>query len=71
LPEVVIDGMTGRLVEPGDVAALRESLRELVSAPLLARSLGEAGRQQVSERFTWSACAARCLAAYADLNAAW
>lgn len=71
LPEVVIDGATGMLVESGDVAALSESLRELVSAPLLARSLGEAGRQHVCERFTWSACAARCLAAYADLNAAW
>lgn len=71
LPEVVIDGATGVLVEPGDVAALGESLRELVTAPRLARSLGEAGREHVSERFTWSACAARCLAAYADLSGAW
>jgi glycosyltransferase involved in cell wall biosynthesis len=70
LPEVVIDGATGVLVEPGDVAALGESLRKLVTAPRLARSLGEAGRQHVSERFTWSACAARCLAAYADLSGA-
>ena len=71
LPEVVIDGATGVLVEPGDVAALGESLRELLTAPGLARSLGEAGREHVSERFTWSACAARCLAAYADLSGAW
>jgi glycosyltransferase involved in cell wall biosynthesis len=71
LPEVVIDGATGVLVEPGDVAALGESLRELLTAPRLARSLGEAGREHVSERFTWSACAARCLAAYADLSGAW
>jgi glycosyltransferase involved in cell wall biosynthesis len=70
LSEVVVDGVTGVLVEPGDVAALGESLRELLSAPGLARSLGEAGRQRVSERFTWSACAARCLAAYADLSGA-
>jgi glycosyltransferase involved in cell wall biosynthesis len=71
LPEAVIDGATGVLVEAGDVAALGESLRELVTTPRLARSLGEAGRQHVSERFTWSACAARCLAAYAGLSGAW
>jgi glycosyltransferase involved in cell wall biosynthesis len=70
LPEIVIDGTTGVLVAPGDVAALAESLRDLLSAPRLARSLGEAGRQHVRERFTWSACAARCLAAYADLSGA-
>jgi glycosyltransferase involved in cell wall biosynthesis len=58
--EVVADGETGFLVEPGDVAALHDRLR-------LARRMGDAGRAAVLDRFTWAACADRCLAAYREL----
>lgn len=62
--EVVQDGETGYLVPPGDVAALRERLERVLGDRRLARRLGDNARALARERFTWQACAERCLAAY-------
>jgi glycosyltransferase involved in cell wall biosynthesis len=67
LTEVVVDGETGYLVEAGDVAALRGRLAELIADPARARDMGAAARQRTLQRFTWEACAQRCLAAYREL----
>jgi glycosyltransferase involved in cell wall biosynthesis len=67
LPEVVEDGVTGFLVEPGDVGVLRARLAEVLADRRLAERLGRNGRERVLERFTWEACAERCLAAYSEL----
>lgn len=66
-PEVVRDGETGFLVTPGDVGELRDRLAELLGDPALAERMGRAARAWVLERFTWAACAERCLRAYAEL----
>lgn len=68
LPEIVEHGVTGYLVPPGDVVALRERLAQLLGDPELAQRLGRRAREVVCERFTWQAVAARCLAAYAELT---
>ena len=68
LPEVVQHGTTGFLVEPGNVAELRESVAALLHDPALARRMGRNGRELVLERFTWQATAERCLAAYEELR---
>ena len=67
LPEVVVDGVTGYLVEPGDESALRDRLRELLSDPQTAARMGRNARDRVVEEFTWDRCAERCLAAYGAL----
>ena len=67
LPEVVQEGLTGYLVEPGNLDQLRERLAELLADPGLAARLGGRARELVLERFTWRACAERCLSAYAEL----
>jgi glycosyltransferase involved in cell wall biosynthesis len=67
LAEVVADGETGFLVEPGDVGALRDRLAQIVSDRRLAARLGDNARQLVLERFTWRRCAERCLAAYREM----
>ena len=67
LPEVVEDGVTGFLVEPGDVAELRARLAEVLADRRLAERLGRNGRERVLERFTWAACAERCVSAYSEL----
>jgi glycosyltransferase involved in cell wall biosynthesis len=69
LPEVVRHGETGFLVEPGDVGELRERLIEVLSKPALAARLGRNARELAEHRFTWQACADRCLAAYRELLA--
>ena len=68
LPEVVEDGVTGFLVEPGNVAELRARLAEVLADPRLAERLGRNGRERVLERFTWAACAERCVSAYSELE---
>jgi glycosyltransferase involved in cell wall biosynthesis len=67
VPEVVADGVTGYLVDPGDTAALREQLAALLGRPRLARRLGDNARELVLERFTWDAVARRCLDSYNEL----
>jgi starch synthase len=67
LPEVVREGETGLLVTPGDVAELRDRMATLLSDPARAERMGRRARELVLERFTWPACASRCLAAYEDV----
>lgn len=67
VPEVVIDGETGYLVPPGDVGALHDRLSTLLSSAPLRDRMGRNARELVRERFTWSACARRCLDAYQEL----
>ena len=64
LREVVRHGETGYLFTPGDVGELRGRLEELLANPCLARAMGDAARQLAVDRFTWDACARRCLEAY-------
>ncbi|MBW3595325.1 MAG: glycosyltransferase family 4 protein [Actinobacteria bacterium] len=64
VPEVVRDGETGYLVEPGDEQELRSAIEDLLGDPKKAARMGRAGRDLVLEGFTWDKCARRCLAAY-------
>jgi glycosyltransferase involved in cell wall biosynthesis len=68
LPEVVRDGETGFLVEPGNVEQLRDRISTLCRDPALATRMGQAARALVLERFTWEACAHRCLEVYEELG---
>jgi glycosyltransferase involved in cell wall biosynthesis len=67
LAEVVVDGETGFLVEPGDIGELGARLEELLTDPRRARRMGDAARRLVLERYTWDACARRCVLAYGQL----
>jgi glycosyltransferase involved in cell wall biosynthesis len=48
--DYVEHGRTGLLVPPGDVAALREALRQVIADPGLRRNLGAAAREQVQRQ---------------------
>jgi glycosyltransferase involved in cell wall biosynthesis len=62
--EVVEDGRTGLLVEPGSAPALARALERLLDDPVLAGRLGERGRQELETRFTWRAVADRVESVY-------
>ena len=64
LPEVVRDGENGFLVPPGDTAALRERLDQILGNRALGERLGANARENVLSCFTWEKVAERCLEAY-------
>ncbi|HEB85227.1 MAG TPA: glycosyltransferase family 1 protein [Bacteroidetes bacterium] len=59
MPEVVEDGVTGRVLPPGDAGALAEAARELLADEALRRSMGEAARARFLERYELTAYLAR------------
>jgi starch synthase len=82
IPEVVDDGVTGRLVPieqlddgtgtPVDperfVADLAAALIEVVSDPIAARRMGDAGRARAEQLFSWERIALRTKEIYASLT---
>jgi glycosyltransferase involved in cell wall biosynthesis len=66
IPEIVEDGKTGLLVEPGDSRALANAILELLSNEDLRRKMGKIGRKQV-ESFSWDNIVANLLRLYRDM----
>jgi L-malate glycosyltransferase len=53
VPEFVDDGVTGRLIDPGQPGALASALLDLIEHPDVAADLGRAARQYVERRFSF------------------
>jgi alpha-maltose-1-phosphate synthase len=73
IPEVVVDGTTGLLVDYDESApdrfeaALAEALDSVLADPAAARRMGEAGRERAVQEFGWDAIARRTLAVYEEV----
>ena len=65
LPELVDDGVTGRLVAPGDEASLAGALAELLEDPARLQAAGQASRRRCESHFDLRATAARYLELFA------
>jgi glycosyltransferase involved in cell wall biosynthesis len=59
VPEIIEEGTTGMLVRSGDVRALTDALRALVSSPVRRRALGTAARARIASRAFPGAYAAK------------
>jgi L-malate glycosyltransferase len=70
IPEMITDGVHGRLVPPRDPQALAAAMIELLEQPERARALGEAGRQRVLAEFTADRMVEKTLAEYERLAGA-
>jgi glycosyltransferase involved in cell wall biosynthesis len=66
LRDAVEDGVTGLLVPPGDVAALRAALERLLGDSALRGRLGAAAREQVKRGFSFDAAAAALASMYEE-----
>jgi glycosyltransferase involved in cell wall biosynthesis len=51
-PEIIEDGVSGKLVPPRDAAALAQAMGDFLRDRDLAARFGEAGRQRVTELFS-------------------
>jgi glycosyltransferase involved in cell wall biosynthesis len=65
LLDLVVNGETGILVEPGNVPALRAALQRLLGDVELRRRMGEAGRKRAADHFGWDAVTRKTLDVYA------
>ncbi len=59
IPEQVVDGKTGFVVEPGDIPALAEKLQTLLADIALTRLMGDAGFARAQSEFSLSATVAQ------------
>jgi len=64
LPEIVDDGVTGLLFEPGNTADLAEKIRYLWDRPDLCRKMGQAGRQKALREYSPEKYYERLMAVY-------
>lgn len=67
VPDVIEDGVTGRLVPAGDAAALAAVLEDFHRRPDAARRLGSDGAERVRAEFTWASVAEAFEAVYDDV----
>jgi glycosyltransferase involved in cell wall biosynthesis len=71
IPEAVVHGETGFLVPPRDSSALASAIGRLLEDPTLRTAMGLAGKQRVTERFTFARMVTEMEALYEErLNAA-
>jgi glycosyltransferase involved in cell wall biosynthesis len=67
IPDKVVEGETGRLVEPGDVEGLARAIAVLAGDPGERARMGRAGRERALSLFAWPKLARRTLALYEQL----
>jgi glycosyltransferase involved in cell wall biosynthesis len=65
MPEIIEDGVSGRLVAPGDADELAEALVDILGDPVHAARMGRAALDAFNRQGTWESVAAR-VAAVAD-----
>ncbi len=66
VPEVVVDGETGLLFEPGDVDGIGDAFVELLSDRARARALGAAGLKRAREHFSTARMVAETIDVYVE-----
>jgi len=67
IPDKVADGVTGRLVAPGEADALAGSIAALAVDAALRREMGRRGRARAEAEFAWSRIIERVVALYESL----
>jgi colanic acid/amylovoran biosynthesis glycosyltransferase len=51
IPDLIVDGKTGRLVEPNDAIQLADALQDILKNPADGARMGAAGRQVILQKF--------------------
>jgi len=73
IPEIVVDGETGYVVDydaehpESFITALASRVEELLADPALAAGMGKAGRARATQHFSWRTIAARTVELYDSL----
>lgn len=67
LPEIVLDGKTGKLVPPADHKALADAIGSFLGDETSRRTMANAGREHVVERYSWETIAEKTEAVYEEI----
>ncbi len=67
IPDKVVEGETGLLLEPGDRAGLARALETMAGSPEARRAFGERGRERCLRFFAWPRIIEGVLALYQEL----
>lgn len=67
IPEIVRDGQTGRLVEPGDASALARAVLSLLDDPERAREMALTGQALIREKYSADAAMTATTGVYRSL----
>ena len=68
IPDAIVEGETGLLVDPLSPQAVADALGRLLDDPALARRLGEQGRTRALQDFAWPVVGARIRAVLDDIE---
>lgn len=68
LPDVVVDGVTGLLIEPGDPQLLADAIVTLLSNDGLREEMGGNALKYCHEHLSWDAIARKTVEVYAELS---
>lgn len=69
LPELIADGETGRIIPPGDRAALEEAIRQFIENPLMRRQMAQAARRRAKSLFDAESGAQQLLGWFEQITA--
>lgn len=69
VPEAVVDGVTGLLVDEGDIDALADAIAALLADPKRRATMGRAAQVRVRADFDIAACTDRLVALYEEVAA--
>ena len=69
IPEIIRDGETGLMVEPGDAVALASAVSGLLENPTWAKALGAAAQRTAAAQFSLAALADGLARCFAELGA--
>lgn len=70
MAEVIKDGETGLLVPPNDTEQLTQAIIHLLKDPQKTERLGKAGKEDVTQRFSWDSIAHQTIEFYQTLSEA-
>lgn len=66
IPEAVINGVTGILIQPGDALGLAEAIQALAGNPARCHEMGNLGRERIAKEFTWKRHALEMVSVYEE-----
>lgn len=67
LPEVIVDGVTGIIVEPENAVSLELAIEKLLADPLMRIEMGKRGRERVIKEYDWDKCVSKMIEFYTNL----